>query len=113
MHSGLSLFSGRQPLDMAVIAQKADALGGDALWRGNMPSSPCRASRLLLAPLGAVSQKRRRFTGVSIVLVVIYHMLRKRGRACWLSLLLSQRTNQQLRNTSHRLFPRAHLTNRL
>jgi len=52
MHSGLSLFSGRQPLDTAVLAQKAGALGGNALWRRNMPSSPCRASRLRLAPLG-------------------------------------------------------------
>jgi hypothetical protein len=57
MHSGLSLFSGRQPLDTAVMAQKADVLGCDALWRRNMPSSPCRASRLPRAPLGAGSQK--------------------------------------------------------
>jgi hypothetical protein len=57
MHSGLSLFSGRQPLDTAVMAQKGDALGGDALWRRNMTSSPCRASRLTRAPRGAVSQK--------------------------------------------------------
>jgi len=39
-----------------IKAQKADALGGDALWRGNMPSSPCRASHQPLVPLGAVSQ---------------------------------------------------------
>ena len=56
MHSGMSLISGRQPLDTAVMAQKAEALGCDALWRRNMPSSPCRASRLPRAPLGAVSQ---------------------------------------------------------
>ena len=56
MHSGMSLFSGRQPLDTAVMAQKAEALGCDALWRRNMPSSPCRASRLPRAPLGTVSQ---------------------------------------------------------
>jgi hypothetical protein len=56
MHSGLSLISGRQPLDTAVMAQKAQALGGDTLWRRNMPSSPCRASPLPRAPLGAVSQ---------------------------------------------------------
>jgi len=31
MHSALSLFSGRQPLDTAVMAQKAEALGCDAL----------------------------------------------------------------------------------
>ena len=55
MHSGMSLISGRQPLDTAVMALKAQALGGDALWRKNMPSSPCRASRLPRAPLGAVS----------------------------------------------------------
>jgi hypothetical protein len=34
MHSGMSLFSGRQPLDTAVMARKAEALGCDALWRG-------------------------------------------------------------------------------
>ena len=43
MHSGMSLFSGRQPLDTAVMAQKAEALGCDALWRRNMPSSPCQS----------------------------------------------------------------------
>jgi alkanesulfonate monooxygenase SsuD/methylene tetrahydromethanopterin reductase-like flavin-dependent oxidoreductase (luciferase family) len=56
MHSDMSLFSGRQPLDTAVLAQKAEALGCDALWRRNIPSSPCRAARPPLAPLGAVSQ---------------------------------------------------------
>ena len=31
MHSGMSLFSGRQPLDTAVMAQKAEAPGLDVL----------------------------------------------------------------------------------
>ena len=57
MHSGMSLFSGRQPLNTVVMAQKAEALGGDALWRGNMPASPGTDSRLPLSPLGAGFQQ--------------------------------------------------------
>src|SRR4030095_15908182 len=40
MHSGMSLFSGRQPLDTAVMAQKAEALRCDALWKGEHASLP-------------------------------------------------------------------------
>ena len=34
MNIGISLFSGRQPIDTAVVAQKAEALGFDSLCGG-------------------------------------------------------------------------------
>ena len=40
MNIGISLFSGRQPLDAAVVAQKAEALGFDSLWLGEHPVIP-------------------------------------------------------------------------
>jgi probable F420-dependent oxidoreductase len=44
MPIGISLFSGRQPLDTAVMAQKAEALGFDALWMGEHPIIPVHGS---------------------------------------------------------------------
>jgi len=43
MHSGMSLFSRRQPLDTAVMAQKAEALECDALWRGEHAILPVQS----------------------------------------------------------------------
>ena len=37
MNIGISLFSGRQPIDTAVVAQKAEMLGFDSLWLGEQP----------------------------------------------------------------------------
>jgi probable F420-dependent oxidoreductase len=44
MNIGISLFSGRQPLDTAVMAQKAEALGFDSLWMGEHPIIPVHSS---------------------------------------------------------------------
>ena len=44
MNIGISLFSGRQPLDAAVVAQKAEALGFDSLWLGEHPVIPVHLS---------------------------------------------------------------------
>jgi probable F420-dependent oxidoreductase len=44
MNIGISLFSGRQPLDAAVVAQKAEALGFDSLWLGEHPIIPVHSS---------------------------------------------------------------------
>jgi len=37
MKIGVSLFPGRYPIDAAVMAQKAEALGFDSLWVGERP----------------------------------------------------------------------------
>ena len=55
MNIGISLFSGRQPIDAAVVAQKAEALGLIPSGWGNTRSYPCTAVHLLLVPLGAAS----------------------------------------------------------
>jgi probable F420-dependent oxidoreductase len=44
MNIGISLFSGRQPIDAAVVAQKAEALGFDSLWLGEHPVIPVHSS---------------------------------------------------------------------
>jgi probable F420-dependent oxidoreductase len=44
MDIGISLFSGRQPVDAAVVAQKAEALGFDSLWLGEHPVIPVQSS---------------------------------------------------------------------
>ena len=44
MNIGISLFSGRQPIDTAVVAQKAEALGFDSLWLGEHPVIPVHSS---------------------------------------------------------------------
>jgi probable F420-dependent oxidoreductase len=44
MNIGISLFSGQQPLDTAVMAQKAEELGFDALWMGEHPIIPVHSS---------------------------------------------------------------------
>jgi probable F420-dependent oxidoreductase len=44
MNIGISLFSGRQPLDAAVVAQKAEALGFDSLWLGEHPVMPVHST---------------------------------------------------------------------
>jgi probable F420-dependent oxidoreductase len=44
MKIGLSLFSGPQPLDTAVVAQKAEALGFDSLWLGEHPVLPVHST---------------------------------------------------------------------
>ena len=44
MNIGISLFSGRQPVDVAVVAQKAEALGFDSLWVGEHPIMPVHST---------------------------------------------------------------------
>lgn len=44
MNIGISLFSGQQPVDAAVVAQKAEALGFDSLWLGEHPVIPVHSS---------------------------------------------------------------------
>ena len=44
MNIGISLFSGQQPVDVAVVAQKAEALGFDSLWLGQHPVIPVHSS---------------------------------------------------------------------
>jgi probable F420-dependent oxidoreductase len=44
MQVGISLFSGRQPLDTAVVAQKAEALGFDSIWVGEHPVMPVHST---------------------------------------------------------------------
>jgi probable F420-dependent oxidoreductase len=44
MRIGISLFSGRQPIDVAVVAQKAEALGFDSLWLGEHPIIPVHST---------------------------------------------------------------------
>jgi len=44
MNIGVSLFSGPRPLDTAVVAQKAEALGFDSLWMGEHPVMPVQST---------------------------------------------------------------------
>jgi probable F420-dependent oxidoreductase len=44
MNIGISLFSGRQPIDAAVVAQKAEALGFESLWLGEHPVMPVHST---------------------------------------------------------------------
>jgi len=44
MNIGISLFSGQRPLDAAVVAQKAEALGFDSLWLGEHPVIPVHST---------------------------------------------------------------------
>ena len=44
MNIGVSLFSGPRPLDTAVVAQKAEALGFDSLWMGEHPVMPVHST---------------------------------------------------------------------
>ena len=44
MNIGISLFSGQQPVDVAVVAQKAEALGFDSLWLGEHPVIPVHST---------------------------------------------------------------------
>src|SRR4029450_12495190 len=46
MNIGISLFSGQQPIDTAVVAQKAEALGFDSLWLGEHPIMPVSSTSL-------------------------------------------------------------------
>ena len=55
MNIGISLFSGRQPIDTAVVAQKAEALGFDSLWLGEHPVIPVHSSSSAPVPLVAAS----------------------------------------------------------
>ena len=110
MHSGMSLFSGRQPLDTAVMAQKAEALRCDALWRGEHASLPVQSFPPALGSSeGSISAMKVFHRCGSRSSMAISHAA-NRGRACLPSLLLSQRTHQQLCNISRRLFPLTHLT---
>jgi probable F420-dependent oxidoreductase len=60
MNIGISLFSGRQPLDTAVVAQKAEALGFDSLWLGEHPIIPVQvATRYQGSPDGAIPPSMR------------------------------------------------------
>ena len=88
MNIGISLFSGRQPLDAAVVAQKAEALGFDSLWLGEHPVIPVHSispapgtsggsipdfySRLVdpfvaLARASAVTTRLKLGTGITLV----------------------------------------------
>src|SRR5712692_9004763 len=44
MNIGISVFSGRQPIDAAVVAQKAEALGFASLWVGEHPVMPVHST---------------------------------------------------------------------
>ena len=44
MNIGVSLFPGQQPIDAAVVAQKAEALGFDSLWLGEHPIIPVHST---------------------------------------------------------------------
>src|SRR2546428_10225487 len=44
MNIGVSVFSARHPLDPAVVAQKAEALGFDSLWLGEHPVMPVHSA---------------------------------------------------------------------
>ena len=44
MNIGVSLFSARHPIDPAVVAQKAEALGFDSLWLGEHPVMPVHSA---------------------------------------------------------------------
>ncbi len=44
MHIGISLFPAAQPVDTARVAQRAEALGFDALWVGEHPIIPVQSS---------------------------------------------------------------------
>jgi len=44
MNIGVSLFPGQQPVDVAVVAQKAEALGFDSLWLGEHPVMPVHST---------------------------------------------------------------------
>jgi probable F420-dependent oxidoreductase len=44
MNIGVSLFPGSQPIDAAVVAQKAEALGFDSLWMGEHPVMPVHST---------------------------------------------------------------------
>jgi len=52
MNVGISLLSGQQPIDTAMVAQKAEALGFDSLWVGEHPIMPVRigVSKPLFCP---------------------------------------------------------------
>jgi alkanesulfonate monooxygenase SsuD/methylene tetrahydromethanopterin reductase-like flavin-dependent oxidoreductase (luciferase family) len=44
MKIGVSLFPGQYPIDAAVMAQKAEALGFDSLWVGEHPIMPVQST---------------------------------------------------------------------
>ena len=44
MNIGVSLFSARHPIDPAVVAQQAEALGFDSLWMGEHPVMPVHST---------------------------------------------------------------------
>jgi len=44
MNIGVSLFSARHPIDPAVVAQQAEALGFDSLWLGEHPVIPVHST---------------------------------------------------------------------
>ena len=88
MNIGISLFSAQHPLDPAVVAQKAEALGFDSLWLGEHPVMPVHStapapgtsggsipdfySRLVdpfvaLARASAVTTRLKLGTGVTLV----------------------------------------------
>lgn len=88
MNVGISLFSGQKPIDPAVVAQKAEALGFDSLWLGEHPVMPVHSaspapgssggpipdfySRLVdpfvaLARASAVTTRLKLGTGVTLV----------------------------------------------
>jgi probable F420-dependent oxidoreductase len=44
MNIGISLFAGERPLDTAVVAKQAEALGFDSLWLGEHPIIPVHST---------------------------------------------------------------------
>jgi probable F420-dependent oxidoreductase len=44
MHIGISLFPGQQPVDPAIVAQKAEALGFASFWLGEHPVMPVHST---------------------------------------------------------------------
>lgn len=44
MNIGVALFSAHHPIDPAVVAQKAEALGFDSLWLGEHPVMPVHST---------------------------------------------------------------------
>ncbi len=55
MQYGILMFPTRHPIDVAVLARQAEALGFASLWVGEHPIMRVHASHLSLPPLMAVS----------------------------------------------------------
>jgi len=88
MRYGILMFPSRQPVDVAVVARQAEALGFDSLWVGEHPIMPVRSSSpfpgspdgripdsyswfldpfVTLARASAVTTKLRLGTGITLI----------------------------------------------